>query len=701
MTRLRLPTRTATACLTILLSAASAASAAAPGHGEAPAAAARSGGSTLEEVVVTATRSARTVGDVPMAVTVLRAEEIARSPSKTLDELLRSSPSFTLFRRSSSVAADPSSQGVKLRNVGASGISRALVLVDGIPANDPFGGWVAWRAVPRLGLERIEIVPGGASALYGNYALGGVIQAFSRSIGEDEADLTAEYGTADTLLLAGRAADRWGSVGGALEAEYFDSDGYPVVADYARGAIDGDTPSRHATVNGRLEFRPDEHLAIDLKGGYFDEDFNGGTQYTTAAMRRLEFSGSVRYATAGAGAFDVALFGHDGEFQQDRARVGPGRNTEELSAHQDVPTRDLGASLLWSSPPLQQGGTHSLSLGADARSISGTTRERLYPTTASLPSNPTVQRDAGGDQRLLGVFAQDLYDYSDAVSASVALRYDRWQNLSGWRVEQAYNGTQTATDFGDRSGGEFSPKLGLRWRVNDWLAARGTVYRAFRAATLDELYRPFQVGTVRTDSNPDLTPETVRGAEVGVDFGGHGAPTARVTAFWNEMQDPIVNVTTGANTRQRRNLGQARIEGFEFDGSWAFAEHWSVDAAYTLAKTEVTEAPGQPQLVGKELPQAPQDLARLSLSFDDPRLLGVNVQVRYVGQQYENDINTLPMADVVLTDVFANWHATPRLDVFVAVENVFDETYLVGRAGVDTIGQPRFVHGGFRLKLGQ
>jgi outer membrane receptor protein involved in Fe transport len=701
MTRLSVPIVAATACLATLLNVASAAENQGGAARAASAQSARNAATKLEEIAVTATRSERAVGDVPMAVTILQSDEIERSPSKTLDELLRTSPSFTLFRRSSSVAADPSSQGVKLRNVGGSGISRALVLVDGIPANDPFGGWVAWRAVPRLGLQRIEIVPGGGSALYGNYALGGVIQAFSRPIEPNEADLSAEYGTSDTMQVAARAADRWGSVGGALEGEYFESHGYPVVADYARGAIDGDTPSRHTTLNGRLEIRPNSRLGIDLKGSYFDEDLNAGTQYTTAALQRLEVSGSARYTTDGAGVLDLTLFGHDGEFQQNRARVGPGRNTEVQSAQQDVPTSDLGAGLLWNSPPLNFGGTHSITVGTDARSIDGTTHETLYPTPASLPGNPTVQRDAGGEQRLLGVFAQDIYDYSDAVSASLALRYDRWQNLSGSRVERAYDGTETSTDFDDRSDEEFSPKAGLRVRVNDWLATRGTVYRSFRAPTLDELYRPFQVGTVRTESNENLSPETVRGAEVGFDLGGYGGPTARLTAFWNEMQDPIVNVSTGANTRQRQNLGEARIQGFEVDGSWAFAPHWSAGLAYTLATTEVTEAPGQPQLLGKQLPQAPEDMARLSLSFDDPGLLTINLQVRYIGKQYENDINTLPMEDVVLTDVFASGHLTERLDLFVAVENVFDETYLVGRSGVDTIGQPRFVHGGFRLRFGR
>jgi outer membrane receptor protein involved in Fe transport len=655
---------------------------------------------TTERIVVTATRTSRAIGDVPMSVTVIGPEDIASSPTKTLDELLRSDPSFTLFRRSSSVAADPSSQGVKLRNVGGSGISRALVLVDGIPANDPFGGWVAWRSIPRIGLERVEIVPGGGSALYGNYALGGVIQAFTRPIEPDEVDLAAEYGTSDTALVAARGADRWRNLGGAIEGELFTSNGYPVVADYARGSIDGDTPSHHATLNARLEAAARPDLRFDLAGGYFSEDLNAGTKYTTAAMQRTEFAGGAHYTPDQAGSFDLSLFAHRGEFQQDRARVGPGRNTEELSAHQDVPTSDLGASLLWSSPNWKFGGTHALTVGTDARWIDGTTRERLYPATATLPSNPIVQRNAGGKQRLYGIFVEDLYDYSDAITASAAVRYDRWENLSGSRTETANDGTATFNDFKDRSGGELSPKVGLRTTLTDWLTARATAYRSFRAPTLDELYRPFQAGTVRTNSNENLKPETLRGAEAGFDLGGQHGPTARLTAFWNELQDPILNVSTGPNTRQRQNLGKARIQGIEFDGTWAFAPGWSIDAACTLADTEITDAPGQPQLLGKQLPQSPRTLANVTLAFDDPQSITANLQLRYLGKQYENDVNTLPMDDALLVDLFANWHINSRVDVFAAVENLFDTVYLVGRSGVDTIGQPRFIHGGVRVRMG-
>src|SRR5256885_1352323 len=215
-----------------------------------------------EEIVVTATRSPRPVRDVAAAVLVVPRSELERSPAKTLDELLPLVPSLGLFRRSSSLAADPSSQGVTLRGVGPSGVSRSLVLVDGIPANDPFGGWVYWRAIPRLGIQQLEVVPGGGSALYGNYALSGVSQVISRPITSQSVIASGEYGSFSSGLFGLRAADRWGPIGGAVEGEVLKSDGYPVVADYNRGAVDRNAPREHGTINARGEGGGSSHLSL-------------------------------------------------------------------------------------------------------------------------------------------------------------------------------------------------------------------------------------------------------------------------------------------------------------------------------------------------------------------------------------------------------------------------------------------------------
>jgi iron complex outermembrane receptor protein len=160
-------------------------------------------------------------------------------------------------------------------------------------------------------------------------------------------------------------------------------------------------------------------------------------------------------------------------------------------------------------------------------------------------------------------------------------------------------------------------------------------------------------------------------------------------------------VSVGTNLRQRQNLGQARIQGIEGNAGWRIARDWLIAAGYTLAVSRVTAAPGQPQLVGKQLPQDPRHRASFSAALDDPRRFTVQAQVRYVGLQFEDDVNALPMSGALLVDLFGSWHVTRYLELFVAVDNLFDKAYLVGRSGIDTVGPPRFVHGGLRLRTAQ
>jgi iron complex outermembrane receptor protein len=659
-----------------------------------------------EEIVVTGSRNPRPLRDAPEAVTVVPRSEIDRSPSKTVDELLRAVPSFGLFRRTSSVVSDPSAQGVNLRGIGPSGVSRSLVLVDGIPANDPFGGWVYWRAISRIGIDRVEVVPGGGSALYGNYALGGVTQVLSRPIAGGAGALAqTECGSFQSCTVAGRAAGAWGRVGAAVDGEYLTSQGYPVVSPASRGPIDSDAPSEHTTLNARVEARAAPDLSVAVRGGFFHEDENGGTRFTTAAVRRFEYAASARYTPGDAGALDVAVFGHKGEFLQRRASIVQRKDPcdqrcdESLSASQDVPAHDLGASVVWTSRSLSLLGAHTLLVGTDVRRITGDTQEDLFPSAAARATS-VVRRDAAGEQRLYGAFAQDLYDVSRAVSAAIALRYDRWQNVGARRFEVLGDGSATLTPFGARSDDAFSPKLGVRVRAARWLALRAAAYRAFRAPTLNELYRPFQVGTVRTNANEALGPETLGGGEAGVDVALSPAVTARATGFWNELENPITNVTLGPNLRQRQNLGRARIRGVEADVAWRLGRPWIATASYTLVDSRNTRAPGQPDLVGKELAQDPRHRVSASLAFDDPRVVTAAAQVRYVGRQFEDDQNTLPMAGVFLVDLSVSRRLSQSVELVLAVENLLDAQYLVGRAGVDTIGQPRFVHGGVRLRFG-
>src|SRR5690242_3036560 len=162
-----------------------------------------------ETITVTATRTETRVADTPASVVVLSREALQASAAPTLDDALRQVAGFTLFRRTGSRVANPTAQGVSLRGVGASGASRALVLDDGVPLNDPFGGWIYWGRVPRVALDRAEVLRGGASDLYGSSAMGGVVQFVRRKSPGVIAEVSAgsqETGTASLFASGANAS---------------------------------------------------------------------------------------------------------------------------------------------------------------------------------------------------------------------------------------------------------------------------------------------------------------------------------------------------------------------------------------------------------------------------------------------------------------------------------------------------------------
>ena len=116
----------------------------------------------MDAIVITPNRVEQKRSDVAANVTVLTRQDLESSASQTLDDFLRQVPGFSLFRRSSSLAAAPSTQGVSLRGMGPTATSRALVLLDGVPLNDPFGGWVYWSRIPLESIDRVEVVRGAA-----------------------------------------------------------------------------------------------------------------------------------------------------------------------------------------------------------------------------------------------------------------------------------------------------------------------------------------------------------------------------------------------------------------------------------------------------------------------------------------------------------------------------------------------------------
>ena len=290
------------------------------------------------------------------------------------------------------------------------------------------------------------------------------------------------------------------------------------------------------------------------------------------------------------------------------------------------------------------------------------------------------------------MFAQDAFDVTPALEVAAALRLDGWQNVDASSTITHADGSAMTTPFDDASKLQLDPRLGALYHVSHEVAIRASAYRAFRAPTLNELYRPFQVGTVLTAANPELRPETLWGGELGTQIVLEGL-AAQATAFWNQMNDPIANVTLAmpvdGATRERENLGSTRILGLDLDVTWRPAADWTARVAHTFSDGYVRTAPAQPDLVGNRLAQDPHHRSTAIVSYDNPRIATLSAEVRYLGPQFEDDQNTQPIGAVVLFNARAERALAQGFSVFVIGQNLSDRHYLVGRSGIDTEGAPR------------
>ena len=676
-----------------------------------------------ETVTVTASRMEQRLRDVPASVNVITQADIRRSPAVVADDVLRQIPTFSLFRRTSSLASHPTAQGVSLRGIGPSGVSRTLVLLDGVPFNDPFGGWVYWTRVPLESAGRIEVVDSASSSLYGNYAMGGVINIVTAPAQRRTFEMNAQYGSLNSPKLDVRASDVWGRMGAVVDASAFTTDGYPTVVERnpaglpERGLVDTKASVGFANANVKLDYTVPGTLQAFARGGYFEEErvngkrstFDGTAEQNDTAWRSA--SAGIRLPLTRVGDLQSTVFVDDGRFRSNFLAVPaatPPRSIGRITLDQTVPSTAAGGMVQLSRA---FGRSHYVTAGADTKWVEGDSRENvLDPVTGS---RVTLRRVSGGRQQTMGAFAQDVMAVRPDLTVTLSGRLDRWRNYDARNLE-----TDAATglpapgnepSLPDRDDTVFSPRVAARYQVSNAVSVWGDFGAGFRAPTLNELYRQFRVGTVLTRANNQLGPERLVGGEIGVTFVPVSAVMIRSTWFDNRVEDPVSNVTIGTMgatvVQQRQNLGRTRISGVQNDIEVRVGPFWRFTGGYVYERAKITEYAANPALVGNALPQVPQHRGAVQAVFAHPRVGTLTLAVQAVGRQFDDDLNlrTVPgvgepgLPAYALVAFTASRSVTRNVDLFVGAQNLLDQEYFVGTLPT-TIGTPRILSAGARLR---
>jgi outer membrane cobalamin receptor len=657
-------------------------------------------------LIVSATKTSQPVSEVAIAVDVFNRSDIGASPALSIDDKLKASAAFSLFRRAGSLSANPTAQGVSLRNLGPNAASRTLVLLDGVPINDPFGGWVTWTKIPRLSTANVEIVRGGGSSVWGNTALAGTIHIISdepRIDSQPYHQFQLEAGDFQTFSAELSSETYRDKNSFRINAGSLHSDGFRRTTPAFAGSIDRPTNLKQENLQLSWTHRNSSGTRSLLSARTFSEERGNGTPLQRNRTREVLISAHIRGNYI---AFDhdfdwtATAYFQNQSFSNLFSSVSLDRSTESPVLDQFlVPADAVGASTTatWSSD------SGVSTIGSDFRRIEGETGERYFIQNGEF----SRERHAGGTQIHIGVFAHHNRILSSSVRVSLSARLDKWTLSNGYRREtDLLTGTSLLNEnYVKRTGSELTTRAGLTWRISENWRWRSSIYQAFRVPTLNELYRPFRIGNTITSANSQLSPETLDGAEIGTTwFAEQGS--VRITAFTNNLHQAIDNVIvgkgpgfvpnvgfvpTGGLGRRRENISLVRVQGVEVTGTYRPSSlfNLTVDYLYSDASNQKTK---------NRLPHVPQHTLTTRVEWLPLSDWRVQVQARHESDAFEDDSKTLLLNAFTTTDFRLCHQISPRTTVFLAIENIFAEEIITRRTdtGLTDLGTPCFTRIGIK-----
>ncbi len=632
-----------------------------------------------DPVVVTATRFEERSTDRPVNLTVITSEDIRSSPARTVPDLLAEQAGIVVRDFFGNNAA---STTVDMRGFGVTGTQNTLVLIDGRRVNDIDLSGIQWSAVPLSAIERIEIVRGGGSVLYGEGATAGVINIITRTPAAGARTLTLSGSVGSYNLREGVVSGSLGvgAFGMSVFGSHLESDGYRrnnqnrqsnALADFRWSGSPGDFSVKLGTDNQGIRLPGARQVQPSAGVNQLETDRRGAQTPLDWAQREgnralVDWRGDTRF-----GEFNVGA----GYREKEQ------RSFFDFSGFPDYREVDLS---VWSFTPRVKvnlplfGRANSLVVGVDVYSWDYKLRRSNVPSNIAQPFN-TID----AQQETVGVYALDTLKLTDQLSVSAGVRRERL------RIEatDTFNAAAPGGAFGSGAPAD-SQKLyqnayevGARFQLTQATAVTAKTARSYRFANVDEIY---ETSPAFTNQFQFLRPQTSRSHDIGVEtraarYGG------RATAFVIDVDDEIHldPFTTGVGNR---NLPPSRRRGFELEASARPLQPLNVSATYSFIDARFQEGvlPGgfftatNVNIAGKTVPLVPRHKLTLRTAWDFAPSTRLSGTASYVSDQFmDNDepnslgvkIPSYTLVDVKLTHQEGPW-------VFAAtLNNVFNRKY--------------------------
>jgi iron complex outermembrane receptor protein len=679
----------------------------------------------LAAMVVTATKSGTTLKDMTQNTTILTKEELEIAPDQTIDQVLKNQSSVFLNDQPY-YEKDPTGQSINVRGLGN---ARTLVLIDGVPANDAMYGTVQWNLVPMSAIQDVEFIRGGASSLYGNMGMGGVINITTKPISDRKGEVSGSIGSYATGTAA---VSKEFAVSDSFKlrasADYFSTEGYQNIASIY--------PSSQAALKRGMGNESAENANYRLQGSLkASQDTDGFFNFGLHSMSNLPTGGynfarkSTNETTLSGGAItrlnsneqvQVNAFYEDTTLQQQNVSS----SSPYINATFHNPYYQVGGSTQYTNN-FQNSLIDQLIFSADAKQLSASNFQNNYasPGNANLQTSKlgalTSQVVAEGTQNFFGVLGQIKSNLTAIpLQATLSARVDNWTSQIPTNYTQAVGGAQVSTGVPNQSKTKLSPNLGLLYQASKELDFRAAAYQAFHAPGLNNSIRSYGSGSSYVSNNPFLTPENMTGYEVGSDYRwksgfiqvtGFNANVTNAIATYTMTSSQIASTCgTGATAvcstgaKSYSNDQSLRSTGLELQAHYDISSKWATDLGYTLTKAVLTSTYGAIDKAlnptGVQISGTPSNMGSASFTYFPISKASLTASVRYIGNSWYDTAHTAPIPAYAVVGARANYEVTPNATVYLSAVNLLNRNYITFGSGSQYIaGQPQTITVGGRI----
>ncbi len=640
---------------------------------------------TPDDIIVNGQGLPSPAGTPAYGMTIIAHDRLVNSPSGRIETVLTDVAGFQQFRRSDSRSANPSAQGATLRALGGNASSRTLVLLDGVPVADPFFGYIPFDSLVPDRLSDIRITRGSGAGAFGAGAVAGTIELTSANRRDlPRFSASAFYGSHDAREVSAAITPDVGGGFVSVSGRWDRGDGFHTTPPSQRVAATARAAYESWSTGLRAVAPVSDIIELQARALIFRDE------------RTLRFKGadnssegqdaSIRLVSRGPWAVDALAYLQMRDFSNVVISSTSFRKTLD---QRSTPSTGLGGKIEL-RPPV--GENHELRIGGDIRHGDGQTNEDAFNGGTGLL---TEHRHAGGAQTTAGMFIEDDWTIGSLILTG-GVRADHWSIADGFTRKISAAGVATTTSFANRRDWAFSGRAGALLKLSDGLTLRGAGYTGFRLPTLNELYRTFSVFPVTTQANALLDPEKLKGVEIGAEVRPVAGVIFAATAFYNRLDNAIANVTIGTNLRRRDNVNAIVAKGIELNANMNLTDV-SLSASYAYSHS-VVDAPGQ-AFDGLRPSQSARHAASATLAWNPAFGAGVSTTLRYVGKQYEDDLQTDALPDALTLDAVAHVPLGGGFTLVARGENLFDRKVITrNQGGSMDYGTPRTLWIGLRFK---